>query len=87
MHQSKTSKIAETSEQNAKQETEKTKNYGNVKKVVFEGRIGRNGHLWPTQKKNEKVPKNTQKQKNSRNHFFEGRIGRNGHLRTMHSQI
>ena len=53
VHQSKTSKLAETSEKNAKQEAEKSKKYGNMKKVVFEGRIGRNGHLWATQKKNK----------------------------------
>ena len=88
VHQSNSSKLAETSEKNGKQEAEKLKMYGNVKKVVFEGRIGRNGHLWPTQKKIcEEVPKNTQKQQKNHNHFFEGRIGRNGHLRTMHSQI
>ncbi len=51
VHQSKTSKLAETSEKNAKQEAEKSKKYGNVKKIVFEGRIGRNGHL---QKNNAK---------------------------------
>ena len=45
VHQSKSSKLAETSEKNAKQEAEKIKIYGNVKKIVFEGRIGRNGHL------------------------------------------
>ena len=45
VHQSKSSKLAETSEKNAKQEAEKLKIYGNVKKVVFEGRIGRNAHL------------------------------------------
>ena len=60
VHQSKTSKLAETSEKNAKQEAEKSKDYGNIKKAVFEGRTGRNGHLWPTQKKNKW--KSTEKQ-------------------------
>ena len=45
MHESKSSKLDETSETNAKEEAEKIKIYGNVKKEVFEGRIGRNGHL------------------------------------------
>ena len=45
MHESKSSKLDETSEKNAKEEANKIKDYGNVKKVVFEGRIGRNGHL------------------------------------------
>jgi len=88
VHESKSSKLDETSEKNAKEEAKTIKKYGNVKKIVFEGRIGRNGHLWPTLKKiNEKVPKKQSTRKKKHNRFFEGRIGRNGHLRTMQSQI
>ena len=53
VHESKSSKLDETSEKNAKEEAKEIKIYGNVKKIVFEGRIGRNGHLWPTLKKNK----------------------------------